>query len=75
MNQNGIIYIAINLLNKKQYVGQTTRTLQRRIYEHTMVKKNLPFWNAIQKYNIKNFKWVSFSCSEEEMDWQETYVS
>ena len=71
MNKIGTIYIATNQINGKQYVGQTTRTLQRRIYEHTVVKKNLPFWNAIQKYDIENFKWISFSCPEEDMDLQE----
>lgn len=80
MNQkNGIIYISTNLINGKQYVGQTVQKLRNRIACHKYeVKKNIKnssiFHNAINKYDLKNFKWVSFSCPEEELDWQENFL-
>ncbi|MFA6089866.1 MAG: GIY-YIG nuclease family protein [Candidatus Woesearchaeota archaeon] len=48
----GIIYIAINKINQKTYVGQTQKTLHSRISGHTArVKLNSKyhFHNAIRK--------------------------
>ncbi|MFA5031326.1 MAG: GIY-YIG nuclease family protein [Patescibacteria group bacterium] len=74
MNQKlGTIYIATNLVNGKQYVGQTTKNLKRRIRGHKN-KRNYPISNAIKKYGIENFKWISFSCPEEDLDWQESFL-
>lgn len=73
-SRNGTIYIATNLKNGKQYVGQTTRTLQRRIYEHKTYDKSGILHKAIQKYDNKNFKWIFFSCPEEDLDWTETFL-
>jgi len=74
MNQEiGTIYIATNLVNRKQYVGQTTRNLKRRIRGHKN-KSNYPFSNAIRKYGFEKFKIISFSCPEENLDWTETFL-
>lgn len=75
MNQeNGIIYIATNLVNGKQNVGQTIRKLKKRMGEHKGTDNGQLLHKAIKKYGIENFKWISFSCSEEELDWHETFL-
>jgi group I intron endonuclease len=75
MSQNGTIYIVINLINKKQYVGQTVRNLKKRIREHINGNCGASLLHkAIKKYGIENFKWISFSCPEEDLDWQETFL-
>jgi hypothetical protein len=70
----GKIYIAINLINKKQYIGQTIRPLKERIKEHKKSKSCIAFKSAIDKYGIENFKWISFFCPEEDLDWQESFL-
>ncbi|MFA5031266.1 MAG: NUMOD3 domain-containing DNA-binding protein [Patescibacteria group bacterium] len=77
MNQKlGTIYIGINLLNGMRYVGQTTRKLKERIAGHKCGKKKqiCILTRAIKKYGIKNFKWISFSCVEEDLDWTEQFL-
>ena len=68
----GIIYIPTNLINGKQYVGQTTRDLKERIKGHK--KHGCLLHNAIKKYGFKNFKVISFSCPEKDLDWTETFL-
>jgi len=70
--KDGIIYIATNLVNGKQNVGQTIRKLKTRIDEHKNHGNLLH--NAIKKYGIENFKVISFSCPEEDLDWMETFL-
>ena len=57
---NGVIYIAINKVNGKMYVGQTTRDILKRIYRH-MSNSNrgckCAFYTAIRKYGWDNFDW------------------
>jgi CRISPR/Cas system CMR subunit Cmr4 (Cas7 group RAMP superfamily) len=51
----GYIYIVINLKNSKKYVGQTTRTIKYRIYEHIRCSEigiKTKFYNAIRKYGF-----------------------
>jgi len=56
-----IIYKATNTINGTVYIGQTKRTLKRRIIEHEYAaSKRLStsiFYNAIIKYGVDNFKW------------------
>jgi group I intron endonuclease len=70
--KSGIIYIIINLINGKQNIGQTTRSLKKRIGEHK--KDGYLLSKAIRKYGIENFKVISFSCPEEDLDWTETFL-
>jgi group I intron endonuclease len=71
----GNIYICTNLINGKQNVGQTMREVKERIKEHKNGSNPTSILHkAIKKYGIKNFKWVSFSCPEEDLDWTETFL-
>jgi group I intron endonuclease len=77
MNQGkeGIVYIATNLINNKQYIGQTVRKLKYRLYEHIHHPDNsYPFSKALRKYGIENFKIVPFSCLEKDLDWTESFL-
>lgn len=72
--ENGTIYIATNLLNGKQYVGQTTRKLETRMLEHHRPGDTILLFRAIQKHKSENFKWISFFCAEEDLDWYESFL-
>jgi group I intron endonuclease len=65
-----IIYISTNKMNGKSYIGQTTKKLSKRIYQHQKIKRNLPFSNAIRKYGFENFTWeIIEKCdNQEELD-------
>jgi GIY-YIG catalytic domain. len=54
-----IIYKATNKVNGKIYIGQTIKTLDRRIKGHINDSRNggNRFKNAIKKYGRENFKW------------------
>ena len=52
----GHIYVITNKINGKQYVGQTSRNIEDRYYEHCYDKRSTShIHNAIQKYGISNF--------------------
>jgi len=75
MNQEvGTIYIVINLLNGKMYVGQTIRNFDLRQKEHHRKGDSILLYRAIKKYGQKNFKWISYSCIIEDLDWHETFL-
>ena len=51
----GTIYLIINLINGKKYVGQTRQKLGRRISQHKCGKTKLGIDAAIKKYG-----WLKF---------------
>lgn len=57
-----MVYLAINKINNKVYVGQTINTLNRRKTSHYAAarneKDNLYFHRAIRKYGENNFDWI-----------------
>lgn len=55
----GYIYLLINIVNDKKYVGQTTRTINQRLEEHyTKLNKGYAISNAIKEYGKNNFNVV-----------------
>lgn len=55
-----IIYKATNKITKKCYIGQTTKTLQKRKNDHyyqANLKSNNYFAKTINKYGKNNFEW------------------
>lgn len=63
MKPFGIIYLATNLINWKQYIGQTTGTLETRMKQHFSSAKNGRqktnyFLNSIRKHGPENFEFI-----------------
>lgn len=48
------IYLITNLINGKQYVGQTIYTAEQRFKQH--LRGDLYIDKAIRKYGVENFK-------------------
>lgn len=79
----GIIYRAINKINGKSYLGQTTISLERRMSQHKReASKRLetkdtqtPFYNAINKYGWDAFEWeILMECDcQNQVDEREKY--
>ena len=55
MNGEYKVYVHINKVNRKIYIGQTKQTLEQRSSNGNAYKNCRHFWNAIQKYGWKNF--------------------
>jgi len=55
----GIIYRAYNKISKKSYIGQTTRNLEIRKYEHLKItiKEDFIFSRALRKYPEDSWEW------------------
>ena len=71
-----VIYLAQNCINFKKYVGLTTKSLSRRIFEHTQQSRNpkFVFHHAIKKYGIENFIWYTITeCPDEDRGALETF--
>lgn len=60
-----IVYLVINTVNEKQYVGITSRSLEKRQISHfSEAKKNrlqCPFHRAIRKYGTESFIFTHFA--------------
>ena len=69
----GVVYSVTNNLDDKQYVGQTTRTLEERFSEHAEADSLLG--RAIQRDGAENFsREVLAECeTQEELDAQERF--
>ena len=51
----GVVYLILNMLNGKKYVGQTTKTVEERFRQHKRCKKGL-IGKAIRKYGKEKFR-------------------
>ena len=72
----GVVYLILNLINGKRYVGQTVQPLKKRFNKHANCK-TMPIGKAIRKYGKENFYCgVIKSCSSKsEMDyWEKFYI-
>jgi group I intron endonuclease len=72
----GIIYQATNQINKKRYIGKTTKLLAERIKSHNYSTQNPKsyFHKALAKYKIINFDWVILEeCFNEHLNNKEIY--
>ena len=79
-NASGI-YMVINLINNKKYIGQS-KNIKKRFQSHHLVdyknpnncNYNTKFYQAIRKYGIENFQVEILQlCDEEDMDNLEIY--
>lgn len=72
-----IIYKATNLINNKVYMGLTIKSLEHRMRVHNRDSRrlNIYFYQAIRKYELKNFKWevIDTAKTSEELEEEERY--
>jgi group I intron endonuclease len=75
--EQGIIYLIINIVNNKKYVGQTRQQLNKRWKYHITESRTFsdrPLYRAINKYGIDNFKIrIIEECNTDLLDERETY--
>lgn len=70
----GVVYLILNKVNGKRYVGQTVQPLKKRFDKHAKCDKML-IGKAIQKYGRENFYCgvIKTCASKAEMDYWEKY--
>lgn len=74
-----LIYLITNKINKKQYVGQTIKTIEMRWKRHcwncTSIHNDMPVDHAIKKYGKENFtiELLEKCSSQEQLDRQELF--
>ena len=71
----GVVYLILNKINGKKYVGQTVQPLKVRFKEHARKKDNTLISNAIRKYGKENFYCgvIKTCLSKEELDYREKF--
>ena len=72
----GVVYLLINMVNGKMYVGQTTQSLKKRMKQHLGGKLYVD--NAIRKHKPKNFRCEILKCcaSKAELDaWERFFIA
>lgn len=76
----GLIYCAKNLVNSKVYVGQTSKSLDVRRFQHEhnafVLRRNSYFYQALRKYGKESFVWtilIDNIDSKAELDEQELF--
>lgn len=72
----GYIYIVINDINHKVYIGQTSTSLNQRWYEHTRsdINNGSHFHNALLKYGVDKFHmYLLEKCATDKLNEREIY--
>ena len=72
----GYIYIVINDINHKVYIGQTSTSLKRRWHEHTHtdINNGTHFHNALLKYGVDKFHlYLLEECTIDKLNEREIY--
>jgi group I intron endonuclease len=71
----GWIYNATNKLNGKGYIGQTIRSIKKRLKEHQQENSNCrAFSGAIKKYGWENFVIDCYECPDDELNKHERWM-
>ena len=68
LKEFGHIYLFINKINGKRYIGQSIR-VRDRISEHiqnVINKKNCVLYNAINRYGLENFEFTGVNATVDE---------
>lgn len=80
---SGSIYMIVNLINNKKYVGQTQQTIEERFRKHKSSNSCPKLYNALKKYGESNFKIFTlkviaankYSVLAEQLDeWEKFYI-
>lgn len=77
MKVYGVIYLIVNLVNGKMYVGQTIQPLKRRFNDHAKCKTTI-IGRAIRKYGRQNFRCEILKCcaTKAELDaWEKFFIA
>ncbi|MBE8949426.1 MAG: GIY-YIG nuclease family protein [Quinella sp. 3Q1] len=72
----GVVYLILNKINGRKYVGQTVQPLEIRFDKHT--RSNYAIGRAIRKYGKENFYCgvIKTCASKEELDyWEKYYIA
>ena len=72
----GWLYRIKHKVNKKAYIGQTIRPIQVRLEEHQKGKSKgcRLIYNAIKKYDWKNFEIDYYDCPDEDLNDHEEFL-
>ena len=74
----GVVYLILNKINGRKYVGQTIQQLKVRFNEHAAKRNNAPLGKAIKKYGRENFYCgvIKTCASKAELDyWEKYYIA
>lgn len=72
----GVVYLIVNKVNGKMYVGQTINTVEKRFGDHS--RQNSVIGRAIRKYGKENFRCevLKRCASKAEMDaWEKFFIA